>query len=66
MNLFVTRYKYINGDLFPSFLFLTEFFHLLLQQLRPIIDPIGQLPEFLKRLKQAEDVQAENVGAGKA
>eukprot|EP01032_Pedospumella_encystans_P019823 gene19823-22532_t len=36
------------------------------KQLRPIIDPIGQLPEFLKRLKQAEDVQAESGGAGKA
>jgi hypothetical protein len=28
------------------------------QQLRPIIDPIGQLPEFLLRLKRAEDAHA--------
>jgi hypothetical protein len=28
-----------------------------LQQLRPIIDPIGQLPEFLLRLKRAEDAK---------
>lgn len=29
------------------------------QGLRPIIDPIGQLPEFLNRLKRAEDALAE-------
>lgn len=27
------------------------------QQLRPIIDPIGQLPEFLLRLKRAEEAR---------
>jgi len=29
------------------------------KRLRPIIDPIGQLPEFLMRLKRAEDALAE-------
>eukprot|EP00428_Durinskia_dybowskii_P062393 CAMPEP_0170375190 /NCGR_PEP_ID=MMETSP0117_2-20130122/11029_1 /TAXON_ID=400756 /ORGANISM="Durinskia baltica, Strain CSIRO CS-38" /LENGTH=193 /DNA_ID=CAMNT_0010630249 /DNA_START=141 /DNA_END=722 /DNA_ORIENTATION=- len=33
------------------------------KQLRPIIDPIGQLPEFLMRLKRAED--ALETGADK-
>lgn len=40
---------------------LTIMFYVLMmfsQQLRPIIDPIGQLPEFLFRLKRAEDALA--------
>jgi len=31
------------------------------KQLRPIIDPIGQLPEFLHRLKRAEDAVEEKA-----
>lgn len=32
------------------------------KRLRPIIDPIGQLPEFLHRLKRAEDALAATKG----
>jgi hypothetical protein len=31
------------------------------KQCRPIIDPMGQLPEFLKRLKRAEEANPRSI-----
>jgi hypothetical protein len=32
---------------------------------RPIIDPIGQLPDFLHRLQKATDAREERIGRSK-
>lgn len=32
---------------------------------RPIIDPIGQLPDFLHRLQKATDARGDGMGRGK-